>query len=190
MQATEQQASRAALATARRAEAQATDELLAANARAATESEERAQLQVQVFEAQEAQRSFDGLLQAAAEEARRGQEQLEAAREQLSQMRAEPEALSRLAADDLRELQRIALEAQLRLSDALETRRRDEERARRQAHEELEAAMLCTVCMAQPRSVLLQPCGHWLLCLECSGRVEHCPVCRENIVRRIRGHAS
>lgn len=190
VQATEQQASRAALATARRAEAQATDELLAANARAATESEERAQLQVQVFEAQEAQRSFDGLLQAAAEEARRGQEQLEAAREQLSQMRAEPEALSRLAADDLRELQRIALEAQLRLSDALETRRRDEERARRQAHEELEAAMLCTVCMAQPRSVLLQPCGHWLLCLECSGRVEHCPVCRENIVRRIRGHAS
>ena len=48
-------------------------------------------------------------------------------------------------------------------------------------------ARLCTVCLAQPRSVVFTACGHLLLCGECLERVmlaeaPKCPLCRTAVL--------
>ena len=37
---------------------------------------------------------------------------------------------------------------------------------------------LCIVCMDATKSVLLEPCRHFCLCMDCAQGVEACPVCR------------
>lgn len=37
---------------------------------------------------------------------------------------------------------------------------------------------VCKVCLDQPMSVILIPCGHYVLCDECSKAIEVCPICR------------
>ncbi|KAH3722960.1 hypothetical protein Pelo_18333 [Pelomyxa schiedti] len=39
----------------------------------------------------------------------------------------------------------------------------------------------CIVCDERPRAVLLQPCGHSVLCSECAALVRKCPFCRSPI---------
>lgn len=39
----------------------------------------------------------------------------------------------------------------------------------------------CVVCLSQPRVVILLPCRHLCLCLECLGQVDKCPTCRASI---------
>ena len=45
---------------------------------------------------------------------------------------------------------------------------------------------LCCVCMVQPRSVVLVPCGHLVLCRACAAHpnMHVCPVCRAPIRHR------
>ncbi|CAK9058514.1 unnamed protein product [Durusdinium trenchii] len=39
----------------------------------------------------------------------------------------------------------------------------------------------CCVCMEAPRSVVLEPCMHYALCLSCAQQMRSCPVCRRGI---------
>jgi hypothetical protein len=44
-----------------------------------------------------------------------------------------------------------------------------------------EDAHLCVVCMEEPRSIVLVPCGHMALCKECCEHImqekKECPMC-------------
>jgi hypothetical protein len=44
----------------------------------------------------------------------------------------------------------------------------------------------CKICMEESRTHVLNPCGHWCLCGECSAKVKECPICRVKIVSSIR----
>jgi hypothetical protein len=49
----------------------------------------------------------------------------------------------------------------------------------------------CAVCLEEPRSALLVPCGHMAMCVECADKVLHgsrpiCVVCREPIEKILR----
>lgn len=62
----------------------------------------------------------------------------------------------------------------------LETTRR--ERRRRVRDNNLTEGQLCVVCRANPREIILLPCGHVCLCEDCAdGISEYCPVCRASI---------
>ena len=43
----------------------------------------------------------------------------------------------------------------------------------------------CVVCMEEPRTVVLVPCGHAMFCKDCSFAVNVCPICRVAIEKRI-----
>lgn len=39
----------------------------------------------------------------------------------------------------------------------------------------------CVVCLLEPATQCVIPCGHYCLCLTCSNRIEDsCPLCRQN----------
>jgi len=42
----------------------------------------------------------------------------------------------------------------------------------------LKDLFICIECMDEPRSSLLQPCGHLALCSTCAATVNRCPICR------------
>jgi len=42
----------------------------------------------------------------------------------------------------------------------------------------------CIICMDQPKSVDLIPCGHACLCVSCAANIEKCPICRSQISYR------
>mmetsp|Transcript_33599 Transcript_33599/g.42891 ORF Transcript_33599/g.42891 Transcript_33599/m.42891 type:complete len:330 (-) Transcript_33599:86-1075(-) len=44
----------------------------------------------------------------------------------------------------------------------------------------------CIICMDAPKSTLLMPCRHICVCDECSDSVNQCPMCRDDIVTRIK----
>jgi len=61
------------------------------------------------------------------------------------------------------------------------------------SHPELPAedAEPCAVCLEEPRSALLVPCGHMAMCVECADKVLHgprpiCVVCRQPIEKILR----
>ena len=39
----------------------------------------------------------------------------------------------------------------------------------------------CKICLSDTMSIVLQPCGHFLLCFQCSLKFTNCPVCRGKI---------
>ena len=54
-----------------------------------------------------------------------------------------------------------------------------------------EDAEPCAVCLEEPRSALLVPCGHMAMCVECADKVLHgsrpiCVVCRQPIEKILR----
>jgi hypothetical protein len=44
---------------------------------------------------------------------------------------------------------------------------------------------ICCVCLFLPASIRYQPCNHCVICSVCSEQITSCPVCRENIEKRI-----
>ena len=43
----------------------------------------------------------------------------------------------------------------------------------------------CAVCMDKEKDVALDPCGH-RVCAECAPSLNECPMCKQNIDRRMR----
>jgi len=43
----------------------------------------------------------------------------------------------------------------------------------------------CCVCMDSELKVVFIPCRHLCVCEECSGEIDHCPICRAHIVERL-----
>lgn len=43
----------------------------------------------------------------------------------------------------------------------------------------------CSICMDKPRLIAFIPCGH-SVCTTCSGELKACPLCRADIVDRLR----
>ena len=41
----------------------------------------------------------------------------------------------------------------------------------------------CKICHARPMTHACVPCGHFLMCSECSEKVQECPVCRQHVER-------
>ena len=57
------------------------------------------------------------------------------------------------------------------------------------AQSKLEDSLNCVVCMGEPRSVVLQPCNHFVCCADCAVEQQLCPAtgCQTPIKRRIKG---
>eukprot|EP00992_Anisonema_acinus_P013780 TRINITY_DN8921_c0_g1_i2.p2 TRINITY_DN8921_c0_g1~~TRINITY_DN8921_c0_g1_i2.p2 ORF type:complete len:162 (-),score=47.17 TRINITY_DN8921_c0_g1_i2:149-580(-) len=43
----------------------------------------------------------------------------------------------------------------------------------------------CTVCLAEPRAVVLLPCRHLCACAGCAPRLAACPLCRGAVAARL-----
>ena len=52
---------------------------------------------------------------------------------------------------------------------------------------QLEDALHCVVCMVEPRSVVLQPCNHYVCCHSCAAAQDECPAtgCKTRISHRV-----
>ena len=52
---------------------------------------------------------------------------------------------------------------------------------------QLEDALQCVVCMVDPRSVVLQPCNHYVCCHSCAAAQDECPAtgCKTHITHRV-----
>ncbi|KAJ1621776.1 hypothetical protein T492DRAFT_846788 [Pavlovales sp. CCMP2436] len=74
--------------------------------------------------------------------------------------------------------EQLAAEAQREAVNAFVLRLREENAALADAAE----GTLCVVCLEAPKTLLLQPCNHLALCVECKGIISAFPLCREPIV--------
>ena len=152
----------------------------------ATEWAVRRELAGELRVAREA-KSDAATLRVALEESQLQQGVLESERVALrisaSELREELDAVSADAAHDVRELE-SALESERAKAGALQSAKSRAEALLA----DLEDRGLCVVCMDQPRTRLLVPCGHLCLCDECelfeeSSSLAGCPICREDVVQ-------
>jgi hypothetical protein len=42
----------------------------------------------------------------------------------------------------------------------------------------------CVICYEKDIKVLLKPCNHLCSCIQCSNKLEDCPMCRERIISK------
>jgi len=47
--------------------------------------------------------------------------------------------------------------------------------------EELKIAKTCAICFERPVRTILANCGHMLACVQCSLKMEKCPICRVSV---------
>jgi len=45
---------------------------------------------------------------------------------------------------------------------------------------------MCQICMENPKNVVFTPCGHLCVCIECSKTINKCPMCRADILQKIK----
>ncbi|XP_067674759.1 baculoviral IAP repeat-containing protein 7-B-like [Haliotis asinina] len=45
---------------------------------------------------------------------------------------------------------------------------------------------LCKICLEDPASIIILPCGHVVVCDECASALERCPVCLKHILGTVR----
>ena len=43
----------------------------------------------------------------------------------------------------------------------------------------------CVICLCNEKNIIFNPCGHYYCCVECSNRIDKCPICREIISSKI-----
>lgn len=43
----------------------------------------------------------------------------------------------------------------------------------------------CAICMCEPKSAVIVPCGHFYTCMECSTKIDKCPICRGPVTKII-----
>jgi len=48
-----------------------------------------------------------------------------------------------------------------------------------------EETMECSICMDAQKTIVLMPCGHYVMCATCADQVMKCPMCRAAITRRV-----
>jgi hypothetical protein len=123
---------------------------------------------------------------AAADQAARAREleattQREAYKERLTMERDEYEA--RLTTE-----RRLTAERLLKESEAARKERAASAERLMKEREASEERLLCTVCMEHAKDTLLRPCGHWAVCYACAVKMDHCPLCRAQIVERLHAH--
>lgn len=39
----------------------------------------------------------------------------------------------------------------------------------------------CCICMCNPKNVIINPCGHYYMCRQCTTGLKKCPICRCDI---------
>ncbi|XP_064643502.1 uncharacterized protein LOC135497623 [Lineus longissimus] len=66
----------------------------------------------------------------------------------------------------------------------------DEMRSLEIENRRLKETQTCTVCMDLERDVLFVPCGHLVVCHNCSTRLKCCPLCRRGIKGIVKVHLS
>merc|ERR1711916_321608 len=49
----------------------------------------------------------------------------------------------------------------------------------------LDADDRCCVCEAKPRDTMLMNCGHRVACVDCAADIDECPVCHQEVARRV-----
>merc|ERR1712196_178698 len=59
-------------------------------------------------------------------------------------------------------------------------------RAMRSEISEAHQLNTCCVCLDNPRSIVLQPCWHHVLCSSCAESLSICPICRTPILAKNR----
>eukprot|EP00005_Dracoamoeba_jomungandri_P009465 CAMPEP_0174263518 /NCGR_PEP_ID=MMETSP0439-20130205/19021_1 /TAXON_ID=0 /ORGANISM="Stereomyxa ramosa, Strain Chinc5" /LENGTH=707 /DNA_ID=CAMNT_0015348907 /DNA_START=33 /DNA_END=2156 /DNA_ORIENTATION=- len=74
-------------------------------------------------------------------------------------------------------LKKVANAKQQRLLQKLEEMQREKEM--------LESQKICVVCADKQIRIVLIPCGHRCLCVDCSKALDKCPMCRVEITQRI-----
>eukprot|EP01062_Namystynia_karyoxenos_P013153 TRINITY_DN14737_c0_g1_i1.p1 TRINITY_DN14737_c0_g1~~TRINITY_DN14737_c0_g1_i1.p1 ORF type:complete len:453 (+),score=94.45 TRINITY_DN14737_c0_g1_i1:129-1361(+) len=50
----------------------------------------------------------------------------------------------------------------------------------------MSAEELCSVCLCEPKQVVLWPCRHMCACSDCAPKLRRCPLCRKSVARRLR----
>ncbi len=78
-----------------------------------------------------------------------------------------------------------ASEEKDRLAKAYEQRKGKQEKMRVRLADQ-EAALQCVVCLDRSREYLALDCHHLFGCLECSSRMEKCPVCQDPIKKIVK----
>jgi hypothetical protein len=48
-----------------------------------------------------------------------------------------------------------------------------------------EGSVECAICLAEPKSMVINPCGHYYMCSGCATSVSRCPICRGSIASLI-----
>jgi hypothetical protein len=71
-------------------------------------------------------------------------------------------------------------EAEMRAQEECEARRKAEKLAA-----SLQKQVECVMCFTNERSVMFQPCFHFISCLVCQHKVSKCPICRTAIAGRL-----
>ena len=73
-----------------------------------------------------------------------------------------------------------SLKSHTELADDTEYLRRRLHRANEELSQERDK-FLCVVCQDLKREVILKPCNHYCLCLECSRALIECPICKSRV---------